>query len=231
MPNVADGLFAIKKAVFEEKFCTAKELVDAMKADYQGYERLQAKLRAVPKYGVDNEEADAMANRVANDFSDMYLNYRTRWGGKGKPVILTFVYSPAAASILGATADGSNSGKGVAHGVTPQSKAMTEGITAAINSCGRMPHDKFAGGASTMWDFDSSWANEELIEALIKSFIKNNGQIFQGNTTPLEELLKAQENPEEYQSLIVRVGGYSARFVTLSRELQEDIINRIRHNG
>ena len=86
-------------------------------------------------------------------------------------------------------------------------------------------------GASTMWDFDSSWANEELIEALIKSFIKNNGQIFQGNTTPLEELLKAQENPEEYQSLIVRVGGYSARFVTLSRELQEDIINRIRHNG
>ena len=82
-----------------------------------------------------------------------------------------------------------------------------------------------------MWDFDSSWATEALIEALIKSFIDQKGQIFQGNTTPLEELLEAQKNPEEYKHLIVRVGGYSARFVTLSKELQEDIINRVRHCG
>lgn len=231
MPNVADGLFAIKQAVFEKKICTAAELVAAMKADFVGYEALQARLKAIPKYGVDNEEADAMANRVANDFSDMYLNYRTRWGGKGKPVILTFVYSPEAASILGATADGRNSGKGIAHGVTPHSASMTEGITAAINSCGRMPHEKFAGGASTMWDFDSSWATEPVIEALIKTFISKNGQIFQGNTTPLEELLDAQKHPEDHPQLIVRVGGYSARFVTLSAALQEDIINRIRHAG
>jgi len=126
---------------------------------------------------------------------------------------------------------GRNSGKGIAHGVTPQSNAMTEGITAAINSCGRMPHDKFAGGASTMWDFDSSWASEPVIEALIRTFIEKGGQIFQGNTTPLEELLDAQKNPEDHPQLIVRVGGYSARFVTLSAELQEDIINRIRHSS
>lgn len=231
MPNVADGLFAIKQAVFEKKLCTAAELVAAMKADFKGYERLQSKLRAIPKYGVDNEEADAMAARVANDFSDMYLSYRTRWGGKGIPVILTFTFSPAAASILGATADGRNSGQAIAQGITPQSGSMTEGITAAINSCGKMQFEKFAGGASTMWDFDSSWVTEPLIEALIKSFIAQKGQIFQGNTTPLEELLAAQTNPEEYKHLIVRVGGYSARFVNLSRELQEDIINRIRHSG
>ncbi|MBR2948286.1 MAG: pyruvate formate lyase family protein [Lachnospiraceae bacterium] len=231
LPNVADGLYAIKQAVFEQKICTAEELIAALKADFAGYEALQKRLQAIPKYGVDNEEADAMATRVASDFADMYLNYRTRWGGKGKPVILTFVYSPEAASILGATADGRNLGKGIAHGVTPHSASMTEGITAAITSCGRMPHDKFAGGASTMWDFDSSWATEPVIEALIKTFIDKNGQIFQGNTTPLSELLDAMEHPEEYPQLIVRVGGYSARFVTLSRALQEDIINRIRHAG
>jgi len=229
LPNVADGLFAIKEAVFEKKICTARELVDAMKADYKGYEKLQAKLRVLPKYGIDHEEVDALANRVISDFSDALLNYRTRWGGKGKPVILTFVYSAEAAAILGATPDGRNAGKGVAHGVTPHSGSMTEGITAAINSCGKLPYEKFAGGASTMWDFDSDWANEELIEVLIKSFIDKNGQIFQGNTTPLEELIKAQENPEDYSRLIVRVGGYSARFVTLSRNLQDEIISRIRH--
>lgn len=231
LPNTADGLYAVKKAVFEEKFCTAEELIEALKADFKGYEILQARLRAIPKYGVDHAEADEMARRVAADFADMYLNYRTRWGGKGKPVTLTFIYSPDAASVLGATADGRNSGKGVAHGVTPQSGSMKDGITAAINSCGRMPFDKFAGGASTMWDFDSTWASEPVIEALIRSFIENGGQIFQGNTTPVEDLLKAQEHPEDYGNLIVRVGGYSAHFVNLSKDIQNDIIGRIRHCG
>jgi len=172
-----------------------------------------------------------MARRVASDFSDMYLTYRTRWGGKGKPVILTFVYAPLAAAILGATADGGNAGRLIAHGVTPQSGSMTEGITAAINSVGCMPFEKFAGGASTMWDFDSSWATVPIIEAIIRTFIEKGGQIFQGNTTPLEELLEAQKHPEDHKQLIVRVGGYSARFVTLSKELQSDIIGRMRHGA
>ncbi|MBQ4638747.1 MAG: hypothetical protein IJB92_08435 [Clostridia bacterium] len=231
LPNVADGLFAIKYAVFDKKICTASELVDALKADFSGYERLQAKLRAIPKYGMDNDEADALAARLFSDFSDMYLDYNTRWGGKGKPVILTFVYSPRAATVLGATADGRNSGKAVAHGVTPHSPSMTEGITAAINSCSKLPYGKFAGGASTMWDFDSSWANETLISQLLKVFLSKNCQIFQGNTTSVEELLDAQNSPEEHKNLIVRVGGYSARFVNLSAELQNDIISRIRHTG
>jgi len=218
-------------AVFDKKLCTASELIEAMKANYKGHEALQAKLRAIPKYGIDDDDVDAMAARVVDDFTDMYLNYTTRWGGKGKPVILTFIYSPHAASMLGATPDGRNLGKGVAHGLTPNSPSMTEGITSAINSCGKLPHKKLAGGASTMWDFDSSWASEEIIAALIKVFCENNGQIFQGNTTPVEELLDAQTNPDDHLNLIVRVGGYSARFVTLPKELQNDIIARIRHNG
>jgi len=231
LPNVADGLYAIKRAVFEDKICTAEELIAALKANFEGYARLQAKLRAIPKYGTDHTDADAMARRVASDFSDMYLTYRTRWGGKGKPVILTFVYAPLAAAILGATADGGNAGRLIAHGVTPQSGSMTEGITAAINSVGCMPFEKFAGGASTMWDFDSSWATVPIIEAIIRTFIEKGGQIFQGNTTPLEELLEAQKHPEDHKQLIVRVGGYSARFVTLSKELQSDIIGRMRHGA
>jgi formate C-acetyltransferase len=62
-------------------------------------------------------------------------------------------------------------------------------------------------------------------------FCEKNGQIFQGNTTPVEELIDAQTNPDEHRNLIVRVGGYSARFVTLSRELQSEIIERMRHKA
>jgi formate C-acetyltransferase len=118
----------------------------------------------------------------------------------------------------------------VAQGVTPQSCAMTEGITAAINSCGKIPFEKFAGGASTMWDFDSSWVTEEIVEAVIRTFMEKQGQIFQGNTTSVEELIEAQKNPDEHRNLIVRVGGYSARFVGLNKKVQDDVINRIRHN-
>lgn len=82
-----------------------------------------------------------------------------------------------------------------------------------------------------MWDFDSSWETEPIIASLIRTFCDNNCQIIQGNTTPLEELLDAQNNPDEHKNLIVRVGGYSARFVNLSLELQNEIISRIMHIG
>ena len=230
MPNVADGLFAIKKAVFDDKICTAEELVSALKANFVGYEALQLKLKSIPKYGMDNDEADALAARLMSDFSDMLRNYRTRFGGHGKPVILTFVFSPQAAKVIGATADGRAAHGNVAHGVTPHSASMKCGLTAAINSCGKLRFDKFSGGASTMWDFDASFANEELIKAVLLTFFEKGGQIFQGNTTPVEELIEAKKNPEEYEHLMVRVGGYSARFVHLSADVQDEIINRMRHS-
>ena len=229
LPDTSDALYAIKKAVFDDKICTAKELVEAMKADYNGYEELQKKLRQITKYGVNDDEADAMAARVMSDFADMYLTYRTRWGATAKPVILTFRFAPDAAKVLGATADGFNSHKIVAQAITPHSHSMTEGITSAINSCTKMPFEKFSGGASSMWDFDSAWANEELISAVLKTFLDKNGQIFQGNTTSLTDLINAKENPDAYRNLIVRVGGYSARFTALTDELQDEVIARMRH--
>lgn len=231
MPDTADALYAIKKAVFEDKICTAKELISALKADYKGFEELQKKLKSIPKYGTDNDSPDEMASRLMNDFSDMYLNYTTRWGGSAKPVILTFTYAPRVAEIIGATADGFNAHKLIAHAVTPNSASMKEGLTCAINSCTKMPFEKFSGGASSMWDFDSAWANEKLIASIIKTFIKNGGQIFQGNTTSLTDLLNAKKKPEDYHHVIVRVGGYSARFVSLSEDLQDEIIQRMRHSA
>jgi formate C-acetyltransferase len=106
---------------------------------------------------------------------------------------------------------------------------MRCGITAAINSCGKLRFDKFSGGATTMWDFDPSFVTEDLLKALLTTFFEKGGQIFQGNTTSVEELLEAQKHPEDYEHLMVRVGGYSARFTRLSPEVQGDIITRMRH--
>lgn len=229
LPNVADGLYAIKKAVFQDKICTAKQLIEALKADFKGYEQLQLKLKNIEKYGEDNDDADKMMRELCTDVANLYLNYVTRYNGKAKTTILTFTYAPVAAEILGATADGRNAGSLVAQGVTPQSCAMKKGITAAINSCGKLPFNKFYGGASTMWDFDSEWVSEDVLKAVLKTFLQKGGHIFQGNTTSVEELKKARLCPEDYQHLMVRVGGYSARFVNLPTALQDEIISRYRH--
>ena len=82
-----------------------------------------------------------------------------------------------------------------------------------------------------MWDFDSSWVNDELVETIVTTYMEKGGQIFQGNTTSLDELLDAQKHPEEHGNLIVRVGGYSARFVNLEPVHQNEVINRIRHKA
>jgi formate C-acetyltransferase len=231
IPNSVDYLMAVKKAVFDEKIVSAEELIKAMSANFVGYEDLQRKLKQLPRFGCENAEADAMAIRLVGDISNIFTSYRNRLGGKGKIIILTFTWAPAAGWMLGATAYGDVAGKPVAHGITPQGASMTKGITAAINSCTAIPFDYFNGGASTMWDLDEEFAKEPVIKGLFMTFFKRGGQIYQGNTTDLESLYMAQEHPEDYYNLIVRVGGYSARFVTLGKALQDEIINRIRHKG
>ncbi len=231
MPNAADALFAVKKAVFDDKFCTAQELVEALKANFEGFENLRLRLKALPKYGQHHKEADEMANRVMTSVCHAYGSYKNRFGGSCNPVVLTFKYAPMAGKMLGASADGNFAGKPVAQGITPQSSSMTQGITAAIESNLAMPMELFSGGASTMWDMDPTWATNEIVESILVTFLKGGGQIFQGNITDVKELKKAQKKPGEYGNLIVRVGGYSARFTNLEKALQDEIISRYRHNA
>ena len=82
-----------------------------------------------------------------------------------------------------------------------------------------------------MWDFDSAWVNADIVSAVLRTFVEGGGQIFQGNTTPVDELIKAKSEPENYEHLMVRVGGFSARFIYLSPALQDEIISRVRHSG
>jgi len=172
-----------------------------------------------------------MAARLVTDMSRIYSSYVNRFGGNGKLVLLTFIWAPTAGAILGASADGRRAGAAIAHSVTPQCASMTKGITAAINSCTSLPFELFSGGASTMWDLDPSIVTPEIVKSLFMTFFEQGGQIFQGNVTDVEELKKAQREPEEYRHVIVRVGGYSARFVNLSKDLQNEIITRLRHKG
>jgi len=228
--SAADSLNGIKRAVFDQKFASAEEVLKALHANFEGYEVLRARLRKLPMFGVEAPEADAMTQRVLRSVCTLATARRTRFGGRLKPMVFNFVWTPGTSAELGARGDGSNAGETIGHGMTPISRAMKEGITAAINSSTSLPFGCVTGGATTMWDMDDQWINPDRMKVILTTFLMKGGMIFQGNTTSIEELEQAMRNPEKYPNLIVRVGGFSARFVTLGASLQRKIINRRRHS-
>ena len=81
-----------------------------------------------------------------------------------------------------------------------------------------------------MWDIDTDWASFETVKYILSAFFKSGGQMFQGNMTDVAELKKAEENPENYPRLIVRVGGFSANFLSLDKTVRAEVIGRMRHS-
>ncbi|GHT77098.1 hypothetical protein FACS1894130_00370 [Spirochaetia bacterium] len=230
--TAADYLYGIKKAVFDDHICTADALVEALEKNYANNEVLRQKLIHVPKFGQDNDEADTFAVAYTNDICDIYESYENRLGGVMKPVVFTFVWANKCASHLGAMADGSSAHTAVSQGTTPASHSMNTGVTAAILSNCKLPMHRFTGGGSSMWDFDPSWINPRLNGQFLAAFLELGGQMYQGNSSSdPEELLKAQKDPNSYTHLLVRVGGFSAHFVDLARDVQDDIISRFRHTA
>jgi trans-4-hydroxy-L-proline dehydratase len=231
IPNVGDALYAIKKAVFDEKKYTGKEILEALRANFVGYEAMRSYLRNLPKYGSGNEEAAQMTDRVLRTFSDTLLRYRNPVGGHARAVILGFTFSVWQGSQVGAMPDGRLASAPLSQGMSPQSGAAVQGITAAINDATSLSLERVSGGASMMWDIDPVWARPEFVGPIMRTFLKKGGHIFQGNVTSVEELIEAQKHPEDHPDLMVRVGGFSSRFRCLDAGVQNEIIARYRYGG
>jgi formate C-acetyltransferase len=231
LQNAADALTAIRLAVYDEGFCTPQELVAALEDDYVGHEALHARLLALPKYGQGDPVADGMMARVLDAVCGAFNDYVTLHGGRAKPMLFTFMWAAEMGRSLGASPDGRRAGAPIGHGLSPQALGMTEGLTTCMASLVSLPIECVSGGATSMWDMDSDWINPQLMEALLRTYIERGGQIFQGNTTSVRELERALDNPSAFPGLFVRVGGFSARFMLLGRDLQEEIVARHRHRG
>lgn len=230
IPNVGDSLYALKRAIFDEKKYTGAEILEALRANYKGCKEMQTWLTNLPKFGSGRDkEAVQMVDRVLMDFSDNLKKRENPRGGHCRPVILGFVWVVDYGLKTGATPDGRNAGKPLAHGLAPQSGSATAGITAAIGDATQLSLDEIDGGASMMWDIDSDWAKPEYIGPILQTYIKAGGHIFQGNVTSVQQLIEAQKDPDTYRDLMIRVGGYSARFTTLTPETQQEIINRYKY--
>lgn len=229
--NVADSLSAIKKLVFQEQKLSLSELIDLLNSNFQDKESIrQMLLNNAPKYGNNEKFVDDIAKDVVYNFYNEVQKYENPRGGKFYPGLLTWTLAEGFGSITGATPDGRKSGTVFSDSIGSAQGRDIEGPTALIRSVTKIDYTPVVGGLSFNIKFTptvlSSDDSLNKLKSLIFTYFNLGGMQIQINVIDKNTLLMAQNNPEQYRSLIVRVSGWSSRFVNLSKALQDDIISR-----
>ena len=281
--NVTDGLYAIKKLVFEEKSVTLSEMKDALlhnfgenapaqnaeeitthivkalmqngkevseeqiaeiykqvtkgapNSDLEKYREIRKKIDEVSKFGNDIEDIDSFAREVAYTYTRPLEKYKNPRGGIFQAGLYPVSANVPLGAQTGATPDGRLAFTPVADGVSPSAGKDICGPTAAANSVSKLDHGIASNGTLFNMKFHpTALKGQQGIEnfvSLIRGYFDQKGSHMQFNVVSRETLRDAQLHPENYKSLVVRVAGYSALFTTLSRSLQDDIINRTEQAG
>lgn len=198
--------------------------------DQKMCEDLYEWIEELPKYGNDIPEVDRMARDVAYTYTRPMQEYKNPRGGIFQAGLYPVSANVPLGAQTGATPDGRLAHRPVADGVSPSAGKDTNGPTAAANSVAKLDHGIASNGTLFNQKFHPSALSGvrglENFVNLIRSYFDQKGSHMQFNVVDRETLLDAQKNPEKYPHLIVRVAGYSAIFTTLSKTLQDDIIQR-----
>ena len=231
--NVADSLAAIEWCCFDKKICTTRELYDALQANWEGYEELQQYItNNCPHYGNDDDYVDKYATWGMQVFCDIINNAKGPRGG-WRPGTFTMTMNVVYGSKTAATPDGRYTGEPLAEAISPKQGLDKNGPTAYIKSAAKLPQIDIGNGAQLNIKFSPTVMKSEEGEAKIKDLIRTyfllGGMQVQFNVVSADTLHDAQDNPDEYKDLIVRIAGFSAAFVELGKKVQDDFIRRTEH--
>jgi pyruvate formate-lyase/glycerol dehydratase family glycyl radical enzyme len=228
--NIADSLYAVRRAVFEEKQCTLPELCGWLARNWGDAPEKQAGFsNDIPKYGNDVDDVDAVAAKVLTHFCDACSRYRNYRGGAFWPGVFSVGFHIAMGAMTGATPDGRFAGEILGNGITPSNSTSRKGPTAIMNSVAKLPLKRACNGLNLNMRFDGKTIKDSALEAMIRVYFQSGGVQIQFNMVDGPTLRKAQQEPEHYPDLIVRVSGYSATFVHLSHTAQDEIIKRTQY--
>jgi formate C-acetyltransferase len=231
MADAADSLAALDQLVFVQKKISMRMLVDALQEDFKGKEDLrQLLLNRAPKYGDDDPIADEYAKRVAQIYSDEVAKHQNIRGGSFIPGMYSVTSHTPFGYMTGALPSGRKAGEPLSNGACPAVGSGKKGLTAAMHSVAKIDYSLYANGIAYTVTLDPTIAageeGLELLSSLIKTYFELGGMHIQFNCVDSATLLAAQENPEAYRHLVVRVAGYSAYFHDLAKDIQDEIINR-----
>lgn len=235
--NLADSLYVVKKAVFEEGALTWSELLAMLERDWGGEGDevwRQRFINRYAKYGNDVDEVDQIGRRFLAHYGEEVEKYENPRGGRFQPGSYTVSAHIPLGAAVGATPDGRRAGEQLADGgLSPMVGRDKSGPTASLLSVSKLENVLDTNGSLLNVKFSPSTLEGEAglsrLVAYLRSFCRLGIQHIQFNVVDRATLIDAQEHPENHRDLVVRVAGYSAMFVELARPIQDDIINRTEH--
>jgi pyruvate-formate lyase len=234
--TLADSVTAVRKMIYEEKRLSMPTLLNAIHANYEGFEDIRQLLRSkAPKFGNDDDYADEIARELSMFWAEETFTHTNPYTGRRyRAGYLSWNYFIPLAPLTSATPDGRCRGEYLSNGVGAVQGMDSSGPTASIRSVGKIGLHTVPNGASHTITLNPSMVRSpehiEKLAALLIAYNEVGGTALQVNVIDAGTLRDAQKNPDNYQNLMVRVTGYNAFFTQVGRELQEEIIARTEHS-
>ncbi len=233
--TLTDAATAVKQHVFDGKSLSMQDLLDALAANFENHDKTRLLLaERTPKYGNDDDYADSVMKQLFEAYFEAVDGRENTKGGNYHVNLLPTTCHIYFGSVVQATPDGRNAGEPLSEGVSPVQGADRHGPKAVLKSVGKMDHARTGG---TLLNqklapglLDSEGGVNKFVD-LVRSYFKMDGHHIQFNVIDVDTLRAAQENPDKYRDLIVRVAGYSDYFCDLSQALQDEIIARTEHQA
>lgn len=231
-PDVGDALAAIKKVVFEDKKITMAQLIDALDKNFEGEEEIHKLLLAAPKFGNDIDYVDDIVNEVLMHGAKILTSMKGACGAKINCAAAAVTANVIFGYNVGALPDGRKAGEPISEGgISPHQGRNVSGPIATYRSVSKIDHTQLTNGSVLNMRFSPSAIKDvesmKKFSSMLRTFLETGGFFVQFNIVDTETLRDAQREPEKYRDLLVRVATYSAYFVELGENLQNDIINRM----
>ena len=236
IPNVADSMHAIKKLVFEEKIYTLTDVRKAISENWENNEVMRQRFLNQDKYGNDIDEVDNLLVRITDMIADVLDNTYNNRGQQYRASLFQF-QGHTAVDALPATPDGRLASEPLAHGCNPTAGRNTKGLMATANSLAKIKNYKFLGGTLQVElqprFFDGKENLSDYVNSFIEAFFSMNTFQVNLNIVDLEKLRDAIDHPEkpEYQNIIIKVTGYTTRFICLAKPFQLEFCGRTNYTA
>lgn len=233
--TVIDSLYAIKKLVYIDKLITMEEMLDALNNNFEGKEDLRQMCLNVPKYGNNIKEVDQIGREIEKLFVSISHKYTNLYGGKPQVKYVPITHHIPSGKVVKATPNGRKAGEMLSEGVSTSHGCDKKGVTVTLLSVANTKEINYTERGPRLLNIKLSpsvFAGREgtkKLMSLIRSWCDMKHWHVQFNIINQETLIAAQKDPEKYRNLMVRVAGYSAYFVELSKEVQDEIIARTSH--
>ena len=229
LSNVVDSMLAIKKVVFEDRFATMPEFLAAVRANWRG-ERNQAirnEVLKAPCWGDNTPKSNALMKWWVDSIADELEGLRTDQGGVYRLSCMIYREYMSWGAKTRATPDGRRDGERFAQGFAPSDLRCRSGLADVFHAIGSLDHTKLCASNANL-SFGGEDFTPETLAAVFQVFAEGGAHLLQPNCNTVETLLDAQKHPERHLDLMVKVCGFSTRFVTLSPRFQREIIERNR---